>query len=220
MTAGTLGIKGFLKYELITTLFGGIPGSLGYYIRQKIYPTLFGGVGRKPIIGRDVVVRHPGKVVLGDCVTIDDYTVIDGRGSGDAGLVLENEVIVNRNCMLLAKAGFIRIGQRSNIGSNSVIVSMSGVDIGDAVLMAGGCTISAGAYHLEDVARPILDQGSYSKGPIRIGEGSRIGTGVIVLDGITIGKGAVVGPGSVITKDVPENAIVAGIPAQVIRLRG
>ena len=64
-----------------------------------------------------------------------------------------------------------------------------------------------------------MDQIAYSKGPIRIGDHVWIGTSAIILDGITVGKGAVIGAGSLVNKDVPENAIVAGAPARVIRMR-
>ena len=48
---------------------------------------------------------------------------------------------------------------------------------------------------------------------------SWIGTGAVILDGVTVGKGAIIGAGAVVTKDVPANSIVAGVPAKVIRTR-
>jgi len=62
------------------------------------------------------------------------------------------------------------------------------VELGEAVLCAGGVYISAGAYHMEDTDAAIMDQGAYSKGPIRIGDHVWIGTGAIILDGVTIGR--------------------------------
>ena len=58
-----------------------------------------------------------------------------------------------------------------------------------------------------------------SRGGIHISDDAWIGVGVIVLDGVRIGKGAVIGAGSVVTRDVPDNTIVAGVPAKVIRMR-
>ena len=121
--------------------------------------------------------------------------------------------------MIQAKAGAIKIGKRTTIGSNSVIISMSGVELGEAVLIAGGCYLSAGAYNIDDADSAIMDQGAYSKGPIIIGDNCWIGTSAVILDGVTIGKGAIIGAGAVVTKDVPAGAIVAGVPAKVIRMR-
>ncbi|MEW6570092.1 MAG: DapH/DapD/GlmU-related protein [Nitrospirota bacterium] len=188
-------------------------------MRKKFYPKLFKKVGQGMIIGRNVVIRHPHKIEVGDNVTIDDCCVIDGHGAGTSGVILEDNVIINRNCMILAKAGPIRLGKRTSIGSNSVIVSMDGVELGEAVLTGGGCSISAGSYHFDDVDAAVMDQGVYSKGPIRIGAKSWLGTGVIVLDGITIGEGAVIGAGALVTKDIPMNAVAFGVPAKVQRIK-
>jgi acetyltransferase-like isoleucine patch superfamily enzyme len=219
LTVGQVGLSRFVVYEILTSLLGPMPGGIGFYLRKKFYPRLFKKAGTGLIIGRNVVIRHPQKIELGNNVTIDDNCVIDGRGAGPEGLVLEDNVIINRNCMILAKSGPIRLGKRTSIGSNSVIVSMDGVELGEAVLMAGGCSISAGSYHFEDIDAPVMDQGAYSKGAIRIEAKSWLGTGVIVLDGVTIKQGAVIGAGAVVVKDIPKNAVAVGVPARVVKVR-
>ena len=219
LTVGDSTFGYFLRYELLTFLFGSVSGGLGFLLRKKLYPGLFKATGGGLIIGRNVVIRNPRNIALGNNVTIDDNSLIDGRGAGEQGVVIEDDVIVNRNCMIQAKAGPVRLGSRTTIGSNSVIVSMAGVEFGEAVLVAGNCYFSAGAYHVDDTTSAVMDQGAYSKGPIIIDDNSWIGTGAIILDGVRVGKGAIVGAGAVVTKDVPDFAIVAGIPARVIRTR-
>jgi acetyltransferase-like isoleucine patch superfamily enzyme len=61
-------------------------------------------------------------------------------------------------------------------------------------------------------------QGIYKR-DVRVGNNVWIGYGACILRGVTVGDNAVVGTGAVVTKDVPANAVVAGVPARVIRMR-
>ncbi len=219
MTLGEPSLWLFIWYELLMMLIAPLGGGLGYLLRKKLYRPLFKSVGKGLILGRNVVLRHPGNIIIGDNVTIDDHCVLEGRGHADDGIRLDDEVLINRNVMLLAKGGSIHIGRRSSVGSNSVVVSTAGVELGEAVLTAGGCSISAGAYEVDGVLPIIMDNKAYTKGPIRIGSGTWLGTAAVVLDGINIGKGAVIGAGAVVNKDVEDNMIVAGIPAKPVRPR-
>ena len=219
LTVGDVPLWYFLWYELLLSIIGPLPGGAGFLMRRNLYRALFGRLGVGLLLGCGVSIRHPRGISLGDHVTIDDYCLIDARGAGGAGVHLGDEVIVNRNCMLQAKAGPIHLGRRTSVGSNSVIVSTAGVEVGEAVLMAGNCYISAGVYRTDDLSRPVMDQEAYSRGPIRIGDGVWIGTGAIILDSITVGKGAVIGAGALVNRNVPEGAIVAGVPAKVLRYR-
>jgi acetyltransferase-like isoleucine patch superfamily enzyme len=219
ITVGKVGFLRFLLYEFLTTLFGPMPGGVGLFLRKKFYPVLFKKVGNGLIIGRNVVIRHPHKIEFGNNVTVDDNCLIDGRGADSKGVILEDNVIINRNCMIQSKSGSIRIGKRTTIGSNSVIVSMDGVELEDDVLIAGSCDISAGSYHFEDIDKPVMNQPLYTKGPIRIGKNAWLGTRVTVLDGVNIGVGAVIGAGALVIKDVPQNTVSVGVPARVIKDR-
>jgi len=219
LTFGQNRLIRFILYELLTSVLGPMPSALGYFLRKIFYPKLFQYVGRGLIIGRNVVIRHPHRIRIGDNVTIDDNCIIDGRGAGQDGVVLEDNVLINRNCMILAKNGPIRLGKRTSLGSNSVIVSMDGVDVGEAVLTAGGCYLSAGAFSFDETSRPVMDQEAYSMGPIHIGDNAWLGTRVTVLDGVTIGAGAIIGAGALVIKNIPSNAVAFGVPAKVVRMR-
>jgi acetyltransferase-like isoleucine patch superfamily enzyme len=69
-----------------------------------------------------------------------------------------------------------------------------------------------------EVERPIRLQGIYKR-DVNIGNNVWIGYGACILRGVTVGDNAIIGTNSVVTKDVPANAVVAGLPAKVIRMR-
>ena len=215
LTSGGDSFFKFFLYELLTSLLGPIPGAVGFLLRQKLYPFLFKKSGKKPIIGRNVVIRHPDKIEIGDNVTIDDNSLIDAHGAGSDGIILEDHVIINRNCLIQAKAGPIRIGKRSSIGSYSIITSVAGIEIGEAVLVAGRCILNPGSYHLDDPDSAIMDQGASAKGPIKIGDKSYLRVGAMIVEGVTIGTGAVIGPGAIVENDVPARSIAKATSAKV-----
>jgi acetyltransferase-like isoleucine patch superfamily enzyme len=69
-----------------------------------------------------------------------------------------------------------------------------------------------------EVERPIRLQGIYKR-DVRVGSNCWIGYGACILRGVTIGDNAVIGTNTVVTKDVPANAVAAGTPARVLRMR-
>jgi acetyltransferase-like isoleucine patch superfamily enzyme len=217
LTVGDRGWGYFLAYEFLTCLLGPMPGALGLFLRQKLYRSLLKSVGKGLIIGRNVVIRNPQNMIFGNHVTIDDNCLVDARGSGSEGLVLGDDVIINRNCTVLAKTGPINLGSRTSIGSGSVLVSIDGLTTGEAVLFAGECCLSGGSYRFEEPDIPVMDQETYSNGPIEIGTGAWLGTRALILDGIQVGAGAVIGAGAVVTKDVPARGIAVGVPARLIK---
>lgn len=110
----------------------------------------------------------------------------------------------------------ITIGHRfyCNVGCHF----LGEISIADDVLV-GPKVVIWGRDHGIKAGLPIRSQ-PHSSAPIRIGEGVWIGAHATVLKGVTIGRGAVIAAGAVVTRDVPEGAIVAGVPARVISWRG
>lgn len=211
-------------YELITGLLGGLPGGLGLALRRIVYPRLFRSCGRGVTIGRHVVIRNGRNITLGDNVVIDDGCVIDGRGAGERGVVIGDRVIIGRLTTIQAKIGPISIGADSNIGALGAVHAQGGVEIGRKVVLGGGCSISGGSFQTRMDSPAAQDDASHdqtrwTKGPIRIGDGSLVGMGAMILDGVEIGRDAVLGAGTVMAKDVPANAVAAGVPGKVLRMR-
>lgn len=109
--------------------------------------------------------------------------------------------------LALGKDVFINMGCRFQ--------DAGGLTIGDGALIGHGATIVT-LNHAVDPAR----RADMVPSPVVIGRKAWLGAAVTVLPGVTIGDGAIVGAGAVVTKDVPPNAIVAGVPARLIRMTG
>ncbi|EGJ33955.1 MAG: acyltransferase [Moorea sp. SIO3B2] len=208
-----------VQYELATFLFGNLAGGAGYLLRKNFFSPLFKAVGSGVILGKGIVLRHPGNITLENRIAIDDYALLDASGAGEDGITIKDDVIVSRNCVIQGKTGPVVIGKKTDIGCNAIISSGAGIFIGSSVLIAGNCYIGGGRYLSDRLDIPMMEQGVYSKGPVVIGDDVWLGAGAIVLDGVRIGKGCIVGAGAVVTKNLPDYAVAIGVPARVIRMR-
>jgi acetyltransferase-like isoleucine patch superfamily enzyme len=215
LVLGDAGILAFLRYEILTGVLGPIPGALGLALRKVFYRSLFEDVGRGVIFGRNLVIRHPDKISLGNGVVIDDYALLDARGGGENGIEIGDRTLIHRGSVVQAKAGPVRIGAETNVGAGSVIVSMGGTYIGDRVGIGGGCYISGGSFGIATKDGSLRDQQKYTKGPVRLDDKVWLGMRVTVLDGVHVGEGCIVGAGSLVTRDLPPYSVAAGHPAEI-----
>ncbi len=213
---GEFSLLKLIKYELITSLFGVIPGALGLLLRKKFYPLLFKKIGRGVVFGKSLTIRHPEKIVIGDGVVIDDYALIDGRGSGDEGIHIGSETIVGRYTVILSKVGGISIGKNCNVGAFTNIVAQGGVEIEDWVQIAGGCKISGGLFKFHKTDKDEVSFSRYTKGKIVIQKKSYLGGNTLVMDGVTVGQGCMIGAGSVVMQNIPEYSIYMPKPGMIL----
>jgi acetyltransferase-like isoleucine patch superfamily enzyme len=156
---------------------------------------------------------------LGKFVFIDDEVTIYRSKTGGA-IQLGDESAVLRHSILEAdEGGEIRIGAKTWIHPDcKLIAALNDIRIGSGVLLAANCALYPHNHGIRP-GIPIIQQPCNSKGPIEIGDGAWLGTGVVVLSGVTIGDGAVIGAGSVVTKEIPPNAVAFGVPARVVKMR-
>ena len=106
----------------------------------------------------------------------------------------------------------IKIGKNVFINACCKFQDQGGIEIGNGVLIGHNVTLAT----LNHDERPEFRQNIYPK-PIKIGDNVWIGSNATILQGVIIGDGAIIGANAVVTKDVPENMVVAGIPAKVLR---
>jgi maltose O-acetyltransferase len=139
---------------------------------------------------------------------------------------------------MLRRSG-VRIGRSSLVQGPLLVTGASDnpclqISIGTFTLISGALHCDVGApIHIGDCVRIGHDvslltvdhhvgsgkmrSGSHKYGPIEIGDGAWLASRVVVLPGVRIGAGAIVAAGSVVTRDVPDNTLVVGVPARVVR---
>lgn len=221
MVIGSRAIWTLVRYELIVLFVSSIPGALGLLLRSRLYPLLLGGCGKGVVFGRNVTLRHPHKIRLGDRVIIDDNVMLDAKGASNGGISIANDCFVGRNSILSCKDGDIDVGERANIGFNAEIFSCSKVRIGaDNLISAYTYVVGGGNYDLDQFDKTINRslREDRARG-IVLDDNIWIGTHSVLMDGVTIGTGTAVAAGSVVTGPMPRDVIVGGTPARVLRER-
>jgi acetyltransferase-like isoleucine patch superfamily enzyme len=212
-----------LKYEILINFMSGFPGALGLAGRKIFYPMMIPECGRGIVWGKNMVIRYPQKIRIGEKSIFDDGCVLDAKGQNNTGITIGNFCMLGRHTVLGCKNSDIIIGDHTGISPHCIINAVDtspvqvgkNVVIGPMVYLAGG-----GNYHFDRTDIPISEQGMDFKGGIRIGDNCWIGANTVVLDGVTIGPDAIVGAGSVVAKDLPPLAIALGNPAKIIKMRG
>jgi acetyltransferase-like isoleucine patch superfamily enzyme len=125
---------------------------------------------------------------------------------------------LGHGCKIRAHEGQVSIGAKSVLGQECTISSYRGISIGRECIVADRVMLIDFDHGMVEVERPIRNQGIYTR-EVRVGHNVWIGYGACILRGVTIGDNCVIGTNAVVTKDVPDNAVVGGVPAKLIRLR-
>lgn len=198
----TTPIKVYLKGELLDTDNDNVRifGTKGFYV-------IFGDLSEVQKILDKNKQTIEDYVIENNCrnsaVPLLDLTTVNARI--EPGAIIRDKVTIGANAVIMMGA-IINIG--ASIGEETMI-DMNAV-IGARGIIGKRCHIGAGAV-ISGVLEPP------SKTPVIIEDDVLIGANAVILEGVRIGKGAVVGAGSVVTKDVPANTIVVGVPAKIVK---
>jgi acetyltransferase-like isoleucine patch superfamily enzyme len=114
--------------------------------------------------------------------------------------------------------GVVEIGDKTVLGQECTISAYQRVRIGEQCVIADRAMFIDFDHGVVEVERPIRQQGIYKR-DVEVGSNVWIGYGACILRGVRVGDNSIVGTNSVVTRDVPANAVVAGIPARIIRMR-
>ncbi|MCB0827994.1 MAG: acyltransferase [Solirubrobacterales bacterium] len=114
--------------------------------------------------------------------------------------------------------GTVEIGAKTVLGQECTISAYKSVRFGAECVVADRTMFIDFDHGVVETERPIRHQGIYTE-EVRVGSNVWIGYGACVLRGVRVGDNSVIGTNAVVTKDVPANAVVGGVPARVLRMR-
>lgn len=167
-------------------------------------------------------IKCISKIQIGSNVNIDRYCYIDALSVD--GIKFGNNVSIGKNTTIECSGtlknlgkGLI-IGENVGVGTHGFWGCAGGIEIGDNTIFGNYVSLHSENHNYLDRNRLIRLQGVSRKG-IKVGKDCWIGAKVTILDGSEIGNGCIVAAGAVVRGSFPENVIIGGIPAKIIKQR-
>jgi acetyltransferase-like isoleucine patch superfamily enzyme len=163
-------------------------------MRRVLLRALCKSVGEGVQVGCNVVLKHPETMEFGDCVFIGSQVMIQGRFDG--------------TCRI---GSHVWIGPQAYFDARSIVLM-------DYVGWGPGAKVLGSTHTGLPLDEPVIKT-ELKILPVTVGFGADVGMNATLLPGVNVGANSIVGAGAVVSRDVPEYAIVAGVPARVIRDR-
>jgi len=182
------------RLQTLMTAHGASDDPLDVTLRRAAWRAVARRFGNGVSIGRNVLTRHPETFEIGDGVFIGDQAVLQGRFDG--------------TCVI---GHHVWIGPQAYFDARHLVLE-------DYVGWGPGAKVLGSVHTNVPTDIPIIQTDLEIK-PVIVESGADVGMNATILPGVRVGAGAIVGAGAVVTHDVPPNAIVAGVPARVIRFR-
>jgi len=167
---------------------------LDLLMRRVILRALCRSVGQGLQVGPGVVFKHLETMEFGDCVFVGAQAMIQGRFDG--------------TCRI---GNHVWIGPQAYLDARALVME-------DYVGWGPGAKALGSTHTGQPLDVPLIATDLEIK-PVAIGYGADIGVNAVILPGVRVGANAIVGAGAVVTCDVPDYAVVAGVPARILRSR-
>lgn len=198
--------NGLLVNSLVDRLFMLIRGFLK--LRRRVF------------VGKKTEFLNKKNIQFGKNVTIDHHCSIDAYASnkicfGDNVRIGSFSSVSSTSHMSKYGIG-LKIGHNSGIGRFAEFGAAGGIEIGNDVIMGSYISFHSENHNFEDLTRPIREQGVTSKG-IKLGNNIWVGAKVTFLDGCEIGNNSVIAAGAIVKGSFPDNVVIGGIPAKILK---
>ena len=185
-------------------------------IRGKIVSFGCNQISSSVFIGKNVKITEKNMLSIGDKTKIHDGVVLDSLSTD--GLNIGEQCVIGERSIIQCTGGLsnigkgIKIGDRTTFNNDCFFGCAGGIEIGNDVVAGQYVRFHAENHNYDDMDLLIKYQGVTHRG-IKIGNNCWIGSGAVFLDGSELGDGCVV------AKKFPDNVVIAGVPAQVIKER-
>ncbi len=201
-----------------------IPESLLYYtlsLRLRMVIRGYWATRKKVYLGPRCRILNRKNISFGNNVTIENDCRIDGYAQQE--IIFGDNVKIGAYSNLLSTSHLATYGVGMKIGNNSAVGDFThfgapgGITIGDDVIMGSYVSFHSENHNFSDKSTLIREQGVTSKG-ITIGNNIWVGAKVTFLDGCSVGNNCVVAAGAVVNTTFPDNCVIGGVPAKILKM--
>ncbi len=174
------------------------------------------------LLGNGVTFFNISKIQYGKFLRLGNQVYVSALSKN--GIQFGDNVSIGAYSRVIVSTSLTEIGDKISLGNNvgigefAYLGGAGGLEIGDECIIGQYLSCHPENHNYQDTSISIRHQGVTRKG-IKIGKNCWIGSKVTILDGATIGNGSIIAAGSVVTKSFPENSIIGGIPAKLLKTR-
>ncbi len=189
-------------------------------ITRNVKVLLRGNFATHLFLGSNVKFFNLSNIKFGKWVQLEDHVYVSGLSKQP--VVFGNNVRIGAFSRVIASTSFNHIGEFIKIGNNVGIGEFAylggggGLEIGDDCIIGQYFSCHPENHNYNNPTELIRMQGVNRQG-IRVGKNCWIGAKVTILDGVEVGENCVIAAGAVVTKNMPANSIIGGVPAKVIK---